>query len=691
MKYNDLFNRRTLNFMAVAKREAISKSKPAITSFMVAKAIIINDNATSIGIFNAMQVNMRNFERIAGKRIDEMPSVSAPCPYVDDELDRVVRESARLDEGGNYIVGSVTPESLLRNIINLHRYECNDCVTEEVNSTTSTQPHNILDKYSIDWTSKAIEGTFTPVIGREEELLAIQSSLLRKTKNNPVLIGDAGTGKTAIVEGLAVKLVQGDAHQELCSKKILAINTTSLVEEAGLGGFEEAMNIASQKKDIILFIDEIHALPNGARNALKPFMARGELKLIGATTAKEYSSVLESDEAFARRLQKIDIKELSETETLHVLEEIKENYEAHHGISIGDDAMKAAVSLSQRYITNRCQPDKSIDLIDEAAATVRIAGKKRFVCEDDIREVISQKTGIPVEKIGKDKVARLINMEHYLSTEVLGQPEAVKAVAKAVRRNSVGLSDATRPTASFLFVGPSGVGKTALAQALSKNLMGSVDTLLRFDMSEYQQPFSVSRLIGSPPGYVGHQTGGQLTDAVSRYPYSVVLLDEIEKAAKEIYELFLQVLDYGRLTDGRGRSVDFTNTIVIFTSNLGAELNLTDDTAIREHFSPEFLNRLDCVVHFNKLKAPILVDIASKMLAEQSEKLRQKEYLINFDHSVAEYVVGKNAKLGQGARFIRSTIEQNITDFIVLKMLSGELAKNKCMTLYINGGNINIK
>ena len=690
MRYNELFDRKALSLMGVAKRGAISEMKPAITTFMVAKAIIINEEDASRNIFNEMRVDMRNFYRMANKRIEEMPCVSEPCPYVDDELDGVVRESARHDAEGNFIAGSVTTESMLRNILNLHRNECDECVPEEAGGSTQTLSHDILERYSTDWTSLAADGLITPVIGREDELLAIQRSLLRKSKNNPVLIGDAGTGKTAIIEGLAVKIAQGDAHQELLSKKILALNTTSLLEEAGLGGFKEAMNIASHTEDVILFIDEIHSLPKGTLDVMKPFMARGELKLIGATTAEEYSRVLESDKAFARRLQKIDIPELSEEETLRVLEGVRRSYEDHHGIRIGDDALKAAVSLSQKYMTNRCQPDKSIDLVDEAAAKVRMAGMAGPVREDDIREVLSKRTGIPVEKIGNDEAARLINMEQRLSADVLGQSEAVSAVAKVVRRNGVGLSDAHRPTASFIFVGPSGVGKTALAQALSKNLMGSADALLRIDMSEYQQPFSVSRLIGSPPGYVGYQTGGQLTEAVSRRPYSVVLLDEIEKAHPAVFELFLQVLDYGRLTDGRGRTVDFTNTIVIFTSNLGAKDNVPDDTAIRDYFTPEFLNRLDGVVHFNRLETPVLLEIANKMLDELSKDFRQKGYIISFDQSVAEYIVGLDTGLGQGARFIRRAIEQNITDFIVPKMLSGELVKNKLLTLSVVDGNITL-
>jgi len=468
------------------------------------------------------------------------------------------------------------------------------------------------------------------------------------------------------------------------------------------------MMIAAQSKDIILFIDEMHALPAGVLDTLKPFMARGELRLIGVTTAEEYSRVLESDKAFARRLQRIEIPELSEADTLVVLENIKPGFEEHHGVRIGDDALKAAVELSQRYLINRRQPDKSIDLIDEAAAKVRMAGVSGQVCEDDIREILSKKTGIPVEKIGTDEATRLMNLEQNLAADVLGQPEAVSVVSNAVRRNGVGLSDAHRPIGSFLFVGSSGVGKTALAQALAKNLMGTPDALLRIDMSEYREPHTVSRLIGSPPGYVGYNAGGQLTEAVSRKPYLVVLFDEIEKADKAVFELLLQVLDYGRLTDGRGRTVDFRNTIVIFTSNLGSQdisirkkigFETTDEdvsrcqknnSAIRNYFTPEFLNRLDGIVHFNKLSTPVLLDIARKLLSELRESLDTKGYIVDFDNSVAEYIVSLDTGMGQGARPIRRAIEKNITDSIVSMILSGGLAKGVRTTLSVTNGSLQV-
>lgn len=708
MRYNELFDPQALHVMAVAKRGAISKSKPAITSYMVAKVIIINDEDVSRRVFGEMQLDATEFHRMANDRINNMPTVSNPSPYVDEELDGVVRETVSYDGGGNAIAGSVTTESMLRTILQHHRDEFNEYIQRQHAAPGRTQPRNILERYTTDWTDLASRGRLSPVIGRDNELLTLERSLLRKTKNNPVLIGDAGVGKTAIVEGFAVKISQGDVPEKLRTAKILELDTVSLLEGSGLGGFKDAMMIAAQSKDIILFIDEMHALPAGVLDTLKPFMARGELRLIGATTAEEYSRVLESDKAFARRLQRIEIPELSEADTLVVLENIKPGFEEHHGVRIGDDALKAAVELSQRYLINRRQPDKSIDLIDEAAAKVRMAGVSGQVCEDDIREILSKKTGIPVEKIGTDEAARLMNLEQNLAADVLGQPEAVSVVSNAVRRNGVGLSDAHRPIGSFLFVGSSGVGKTALAQALAKNLMGTPDALLRIDMSEYREPHTVSRLIGSPPGYVGYNAGGQLTEAVSRKPYLVVLFDEIEKADKAVFELLLQVLDYGRLTDGRGRTVDFRNTIVIFTSNLGSQdisirkkigFETTDEdvsrcqknnSAIRNYFTPEFLNRLDGIVHFNKLSTPVLLDIARKLLSELRESLDTKGYIVDFDNSVAEYIVSLDTGMGQGARPIRRAIEKNITDAIVSMILSGGLAKGVRTTLSVTNGSLQV-
>ncbi len=521
-----------------------------------------------------------------------------------------------------------------------------------------------------------------------------------------MLTGDAGTGKTAIAEGLAVSISQGDAPELLAGSRILSFDALSLLEREGISGIKAALSQASQSEKTILFIDEIHTLPRMVVEALKPFMARGKLKIIGATTEDEFSSIIETNKAFARRLQTIHVKELSPADTLTVLERIRPGFEQHHGLSIGDDALQAAVSLSQRYFINRRQPDKSIDLVDEAAAKVRLSGGSGPVNEDDIREVLAKKTGIPVEKLTMDDVTRLMNLSEDLSREVLGQSEAVEAVSKVIRRNSVGLSDAHRPLGSFLFIGKSGVGKTKLAEELARQLMGEE---LRLDMSEYQQKHTISRLIGSPPGYVGYNEGGQLTEFVSRHPYCVVLFDEIEKAHPDIFKLLLQVLDYGRLTDGRGREVDFTNTVVIFTGNIGTGdafpsrprigfspegtgegLAPRDEAALRAVFSREFLNRLDEIVRFNDLGRDILLGIARKGLSELKEDLGGKGYPLEFDDSVPEYIVDLDPGLGEGARPIRRAIEKNITDAVVAKILSGDLTKGNTVTLSVENGEVTI-
>lgn len=710
MKYNDLFEKNALRIMAAAKQVAIRKHKPAITSFMVAKAIIINEKDLSRMVFGEMQMDMNAFHQMANDRIEEMPTASDSTPFVDEELDSIVRGSAKYDGDMNVIAGSVTSEIMLRNILYLHREEFNAYHQEEnVNHSgnpTLSRPNNILERYSVNWTELAASGRLTPVYGRNEELMALQRSLLRKTKNNPILTGDAGVGKTAIVEGFAVKITQGEVPERLRSAKILALDIVSLMEGAGASGLKEAMNIATSSNDIILFIDEIHALPNGAADILKPFLARGELRLIGATTAEEFSRFIESDKAFARRLQRIEVPELSEADTLVVLKNIKSAYERHHGIPIGEDALKAAVELSQRYLSNRRQPDKSIDLMDEAAAKVRMAGQTGPVNEDDIRVVLSKKTGIPVDRMKEDEKVKLQRMEDELQKRVIGQDKAIKAVCDAIRRSRAGFSNEHRPIGSFLFLGPTGVGKTELAKALAEFLFNDESMMTRIDMSEYQEGHSVSRLIGAPPGYVGYNTGGQLTEAVSRKPYSIILLDEIEKAHPAVFQLFLQVLDDGRLTDGRGRTVDFRNTIIILTSNLasrdlllnknGINFGGNNDDAMKRilvnrAFSPEFLNRLDAIVQFNALDKQILHDIARKMLSELSENLHSKGLNIDFDDAVAEYVVSLDENPEFGARPIRRAIEKNVTDIIVSMIMSGKLVKGQAATVTVTDGTVQLK
>lgn len=709
MQYDDLFDRTTLGMMSEAQRDARTRNKPAITIFMAAKVFIDRANEMSRRVFGEMDMDIDAFERMANLRIEEMPSVSEATPYVDDELDDIVRSSIQRDGEGHIIAGSVSAETLLRSILQIHGDEYRLFLQEEEGSGHPSEGRSgsILERYADDWTARASRGELEPVIGRDAELAEIEEVMIQKSKNNAVLTGDPGTGKTAIGESLAVKIAEGDVPEELRGAKMLSLNFAAILEREGQGGVKEALDAVSQSGKAILFIDEIHALHPLVKEALKTPMARGGIWLLGTTTNEEYSQFIESNKALSRRIRRINIKELSESDSLAVLEHIRPGYERHHGIHISDEALQAAVSLSQRYITTRHQPDKSIDLIDAAAAKVRMAGHHGPVTEDDVREVLARRTGIPVEKLSTDEKTRLMNMEQELGSEVIGQPQAIAAITKAIRRNSVGLSDPHRPLGSFLFNGHSGMGKTKLCQALAKFLFGREDAMKRLDMTEYQEAHSVSRLIGSPPGYVGHNEGGQLTEYVSLHPYSVVLFDEIEKAHPNVFKTLLQVLDHGRLTDGRGREVDFTNTIVIMTSNLvddssfsgrqrigfGAcgtgEPNFQDDgAAIRRHFSKEFLNRLDDVIRFNDLDADALLNIARKMLTELKQELAAKGFNVAFDESVAEYIVNLDAGFGQGARPIRRAIEQHIDDVLTSRILAGELPQDKQVLVSVSGGTV---
>lgn len=709
MQYDDLFDRTTFHMMCLAQREARVRSKPAITVFIVAKAIIDKDRGLSGRVFEEQQMEIDSFLRMAEARINEMPTVSEANPYVDEETDSIVRAILRRDGDGRIIAGSVGAEALLRSIIRSHEPEYRQFVQSEEAPAQSNRPGGLLERYADDWTARASRGELECVIGRDAELAEIEKVLIQKSKKNAVLTGDPGTGKTAIGESLALKIVRAEVPEEIRGAKMLSLNFAAILEREGQGGVKQALDEVCRQGKTILFIDEIHALHPLVREALKAPMARGKIWLLGTTTNEEYSQFVESNRAFARRIRRIDVKELSESDTLAVLEYIRPSYEHHHGIRIGDDALKAAVSLSQRYITTRHQPDKSIDLMDGAAAKVRIDGGNGPVSEDDIREVLARLTGIPVEKLTTGDAARLMDMEQALGEKVVGQPQAIAAISKAIRRNSVGLSDPNRPLGSFLFNGNSGMGKTKLCQAIAGFLFGKEEAMKRLDMTEYQEAHAISRLIGSPPGYVGHQSGGQLTEYVSLHPYSVILFDEIEKAHPNVFKALLQILDHGRLTDGRGREIDFTNTIVIMTANLvndsdclsrhriGFDANPPEarsgadsGNAIRRHFSKEFLNRLDGIIQFNDLGQDMLLNITEKMLVELQERLAGKGFRVEFDHSVAEYIVELDPGFGLGARPIRRNIEQNIEDPLVTKILAGELPRNRIVTVSVTDGTVQI-
>ncbi|MEG2377968.1 MAG: ATP-dependent Clp protease ATP-binding subunit, partial [Clostridia bacterium] len=513
----------------------------------------------------------------------------------------------------------------------------------------------LLAQFGRDLTAAARAGTIDPIIGRERETERMIRTLTRKTKNNPVLLGEPGVGKTAVAEGLALKIAAGNVPASVSDKRIIMLDIPGMVAGTKYRGeFEDRVkNITKEviaAGDVILFVDEMHMLVGAgaaegavdAANILKPALSRGEIQIIGATTRSEYHKYIERDAALERRFQPLEIEEPSGDETRAILLGLRKRYEEHHGISISDEAITAAVALSTRYIPDRKQPDKALDLIDEASSKVRLhmsASDKVSLLPEHIADVVSDLTGIPATRVGESETLRLLNLEDILKERIIGQDEAVSAVSRAVRRGRVGLKEPTRPCGSFLFLGPTGVGKTELAKALSDAVFGSERALIRIDMSEYMEQHTASRLIGSPPGYVGHDDGGQLTERVRRRPYSVVLFDEMEKAHPEISNLLLQILEDGTLSDSQGRHVDFSNTIIVMTSNIGASklaseqvsgfsqaggapINMKSDVLreLRNAMRPELLNRIDEVVVFNNLSADNIGIITEKLLSDVSRR-----------------------------------------------------------------------
>lgn len=617
-----------------------------------------------------------------------------------------------------------------------------------MNSNIQAQPQTqsngrggLLDEFGRNLTDTAKAGLIDPVIGRDEEVKRVIEILNRRNKNNPVLIGEPGVGKTAIAEGLALKIAEGKVPAKLQNKVVYMLDVASLVSNTGIRGqFEERMKQLitelQERNNIILFIDEIHQLVGAgsaegsmdAGNILKPALARGELQLVGATTLSEYRKI-EKDGALERRFQPVQVSEPTPEAALTILKGLQERYEAFHGVTYNEDAIKAAVDLSHRYIQDRFLPDKAIDLIDEAGSKLNLtigsveeenvkarltqiykekeqalkeeayetAAKLRdeeerlekmlqngvkteipIVTVEDIQKIIEKKTGIPVGKLQENEQEKMLHLQEMLSKKVIGQAEAVKKVAKAVRRSRAGLKSKNRPIGSFLFVGPTGVGKTELSKALAEELFGSKDSMIRLDMSEYMEKHSVSKLIGSPPGYVGHEEAGQLTEKVRRKPYSIVLLDEIEKAHPDVMNMFLQILEDGRLTDSQGRTVNFKDTVIIMTSNAGVaekrnRMGFSENTAVEEatilqslgsFFKPEFLNRFDSIIEFSALQKEDLLQIVELMLQDLYATLNEQHLSINVTNEAKE----KLAQLGYdpafGARPLRRLIQEQLEDGI---------------------------
>lgn len=613
----------------------------------------------------------------------------------------------------------------------------------------SSKKEGLLDELGSNLSHAAKAGIIDPVIGREKEVKRVMETLNRRNKNNPVLIGEPGVGKTAIAEGLALRIAEGNVPSKLLNKEIYLLDVASLVANTGVRGqFEERIKkLVSElqnRKNVILFVDEIHLLVGAgssegsqmdAGNILKPALARGELQLIGATTLKEYRQI-EKDAALERRFQPIIVKEPSVEEAVLILQGLQDRYEAFHHVAYTVEAIEGAVTLSQRYLQDRFLPDKAIDLMDEAGSRLNLANEdsdkeslqkrideiakekqeaaekedyekaanlrhqelmlekkinditeqtKASVTVEDIQLIIEEKTGIPVRKIQADEQSKMLHLADNLSTKVIGQENAVQKVAKAVRRSRAGMKSKYRPIGSFLFVGPTGVGKTELTKALAEELFGTKESLIRIDMSEYMEKHAVSKIIGSPPGYVGHEEAGQLTERVRRNPYSLILLDEIEKAHPDVQHMFLQIMEDGHLTDSHGRTVSFKETVIIMTSNAGTGVNnisvgfnsdnneaVSTLEMLSDYFKPEFLNRFDAIIPFNELQQDDLVQIVDIMLNELEENVEEQGYTITVSEDAKKFLAGKGYDPRFGARPLRRVIQDTVEDGITDLMLEDD-------------------
>ncbi|MEA1871720.1 MAG: AAA family ATPase, partial [Candidatus Bipolaricaulota bacterium] len=576
---------------------------------------------------------------------------------------------------------------------------------QRVTDRSPEDRYQVLKKYSTNLTEMAVRNELDPVIGREEEIRRMEQILSRRRKNNPVLIGEPGVGKTAVVEGLAQLIAADDVPDTLKGKEIVALDIAAMVAGSKFRGeFEDRLKavikeIEAAAGKAIVFIDEVHTIVGAgaaegaidASNMLKEPLSRGKFQLIGATTLNEYRENIEKDSALERRFQKVYVGEPTVEETIEILEGLREKLEEHHQVKITDDAIRAAAKLSERYISDRFLPDKAIDLLDEAASRIRVEGSEDDVTDEQIAGIVSQWTGIPAERMVEEERARLSKMEDLLHARVIDQEEGVHAIAEAVRHSRAGLSDPRRPIGTFLFLGPTGVGKTELAKALATFLFGSDDALLRIDMSEYMERHAVARLIGSPPGYVGYEEGGQLTEAVRRRPYQVILFDEAEKAHPQVMNLLLQLLDEGRLTDGHGRTINFKNTIIIMTSNVGSEYFTTNlvENQIREKveeelkrtFRPEFLNRIDETIIFHPLSEEAILKIVDLKTKALDERLREQGISITITEEAKKVLAKKGYDPHYGARPLERVLKSLVENPLAMKIVSGEVKEGDHVTV----------
>ena len=787
----DRFTERAQKVMVYSQEEAIRQNYNYIGTEHILLGILREGEGIAAQVLNNKGVNLdtvrQQVEALVGKGQQEVGQVIGYTPRTKTILELSVEEARSL--GQNYIgtehlllaliregegvaaqiltAMGLNFDSIRQEIIGLLDNEGAKGKRGEASAKGSNTPN--LNQYGRDLTEMAREGKLDPIIGREKEIERVIQILSRRTKNNPALIGDPGVGKTAIAEGLAQKIIEGNIPEILKGKRVVTLDLSSMVAGSKYRGeFEErlknVMNEIRESKNVILFLDEMHTIIGAggaegaidASNILKPALARGEIQAIGATTLDEYRKHVEKDAALERRFQPVMVGEPTKEETLLILEGLRDKYEAHHKVKITDEAIKAAVELSDRYIADRFLPDKAIDLVDEAASKVRIkiftappdlkkmeeelaalekekaeaislqnyeraaelrdrlqqirqkledsrknwndkaSLKDSVVTEEDIAAIVSGWTGIPVTKLAEEESERLLNLESILHQRVIGQEEAVLAVSKAIRRARVGLKDPKRPVGSFIFLGPTGVGKTELSKALAEALFGDENAVIRIDMSEYMEKHTVSKLIGSPPGYVGYEEGGQLTEKVRRKPYSVILLDEIEKAHPDVFNVLLQILDDGRLTDGKGRTVDFKNSVVIMTSNVGVSTirkqavlgfatssNEREDAyekmkenvleELKKTFRPEFLNRVDEIIVFHQLQEEHIRKIVDLMLKSLLVRIREMNINVEVTDKAREFLAEKGYDQTYGARPLRRAIQKMVEDQLSEEMLKGKI------------------
>jgi len=794
------FTERARKVIILAREEAIRLGHNYVGSEHLLLGLIREGEGLGVAILKRLNVNLSavkaEVERIITLGSESSPAGEIPfTPQAKKVLEYSISEARGL--GHNYIgtehlllglirEGEGIASLVLREFgvsLASAKAQAQELLGEQANKATASTRTPALDEFGVDLTAMARQGKLDPVIGREAEIERVIQILSRRTKNNPVLIGEAGVGKTAIVEGLAQRIVQSNVPEILLRKRMVQLDLAGLVAGTKYRGqFEERLKAVireiQQSKNVVLFIDELHTLVGAgaaegaidASSMLKPALARGELQCIGATTLDEYRKHIEKDRALERRFQPIFVGPPSVDETIRILHGIKERYEAHHSAIITDDALEAAARLSQRYIADRFLPDKAIDVVDEAGSRARLrslmlpfdlremeseverlrlqkedairtqafevaarlrdaerklraeleekkaqwkearAKEKIVVTDEDIAYIISRWTGIPLFRIEEEESGKLLRMESELQKRVVGQREAIEAVTRAIRRSRAGIKNPRRPVGSFIFLGPTGVGKTELAKALAEFLFGTEEAIVRVDMSEYMEKFSVSRLIGAPPGYIGYDDSGQLTEKVRRRPFSVVLLDEIEKAHQEVFNILLQILEDGVLTDNYGRTVDFRNTILIMTSNIGArqigwstslgfarvedkkgsyeKMKETVLSELKKTFNPELLNRIDEIIVFHPLTRDHLKEIVDLMLSRVQAQLQEKHITLTIEEEAKEFLIDEGYDPTFGARPLRRAIQRYVEDALAEEVLKGRFSEGGTVRIKLGDGRL---